>query len=494
MDIVKDLIHSKEELLNNIQSLKGNIQHGLNKLTPFERTTKLFDENSFVEVGAMTQKDGSGVLTGYGTVNGRLVFVYSQDYTVDGGALNSFNSKKISRIMDMAVKMGAPLVQIYDSVGASLTEGIETLEAYGRIIGRNTKLSGVIPQIAVIAGNCTGIFALSAAMSDFSIIVENSGNLYISTPETLTEKHGNHVDSDMYANFEKCTKNGSVQICSQNEDEALQMVRKLIDTVPSNNLETAEVVTNKDVINEVQAEIDNMVNNNDVNIDEVLRIISDRDSIIEFNKNYDIATKTVLMKMNGSSIGVIAVNNGARLDVKGLDKITHMIKICNCFNIPLLCLVNSEGFVQNIDEEKNGLAVSAAKMMCSLSQAVVPKVALITGKAYGAIYTAFCSKESAADMVYAWPNAKIALTEPELIIKTLYKDEIMSAEEPKKKEIEIIKEKTAEVTSPYKAAQLGYIDDVIIPSQTRVMIVTTFDMLLSKRVVDYPRKHMSVLL
>lgn len=461
----------------------------VNKLTPFERATKLFDENSFIEIGAMTKKDGSGVLTGYGTVNGKLVFAYSQNYTVDGGAFNSFNSKKILKIMDMAVKMGAPLVQIYDSVGASLKEGIEILEAYGNIIGMNTKLSGVIPQIAVIAGNCTGISALSAAMSDFSIIVENSGKFYINTPETLTQKNGSYVNSDMYANFEKCNENGSVQISAKNEDEALKLVRKLINTIPSNNLETAETIISDDM----QAEIDNIADNN-VKIDEILRIISDRDSIIEFGKDYDNASKTLLMKMNGSSVGVIAVDDSARLGINALNKITHMVKICNCFNIPLLCLVDSEGFAQSIDEEKNGLAISAARMMCALSQAVVPKISLITGKAYGAIYTAFCSKESAADIVYALPSAKIALQEPEILIKTLYRDEIMSAEEPKKKEKDIIKEKTAEFTSPYKAAEMGYVDDIILPSQTRVKLVATFDMLLSKRVVNYPRKHMSVLL
>lgn len=494
MEIVKELVNNKEKMRNSMQNAKQNFQHQSGRLTPMERINMLFDEDSFVEIGAMSGKDGAGVLTGYGTVGGKLAFTYIQDYAVNGGALDSFGSKKIVRIMDMAVKMGAPLIEVYDSVGAKLTEGIGVLEAYGSIISRNAKLSGVVPQIAVVAGPCTGIAALSAAMSDFSIIVQKTGELYINSPKKLTECEGTNVSSNMYADSENCIKNGSVQVSVSKEEEGLLLVKKLINYIPSNNLEVVQMSSDAGAPDEVQSGLDDIVNKGDIKIDTLLNTIADSESVIEFDKSSDMNIKTALIKINGMTAGTAAIGNGGRLNIKSIEKITRMVKFCNCFNIPILCMVNSEGFIQNICEENSGLSSAAARMICALNQAVVPKVSLITGKAYGAIYTAFCSKETACDVVYAWPGAKISLAEPEEIIKALYKDEIILSEEPKKKETEIIKEKTDEVTSPYKAAEMGYLDDIIIPSKTKGILYETFDMLQSKRVVNYPKKHVSVLL
>lgn len=494
MEIVKELINNKEKMINSIQSEKQDFQHRSGKLTPMERVSILFDENSFTEVGAMTGKDGAGVLAGYGTVGGGLVFTYMQDYTVNGGALDSFGSKKIVRIMDMAAKMGAPLIEVYDSVGAKLTEGIEVLESYGNIVSHNARLSGVIPQIAMVVGPCTGIAALSAAMSDFGIIVQKSGELYINSPKTLTEFQGITIDPNMYANSENCIKNGSMHVSVTNEEEGLSLVRKLINYIPSNNLEVAPVDSDTEVSYEPQSELDDMVNKGSIKIDTLLNTIGDPGSLIEFDKSSDVNTKTALIKINGMTAGAAAIGDGGRLNIRNIEKITRMVKFCNCFNIPMICLVNSEGFIKSMDEENNGLAAAAAKMICALNQAVIPKISLITGKAYGAIYTAFCSKEAACDVVYAWAGAKISLAEPEALIKALYKDEIISSDEPKKKENEIIKQKYDEVTSPYKAAEMGYVDDIIIPSKTKGILYGALDMLQSKRVISYPKKHASILL
>lgn len=496
MDKVDNLIHIIKESLKGGGDSKIEMQHNLHKNTARERLQFILDEGSFIEIGALVQNNGAGVITGYGTVEGKLVYIYSQDYTVDGGAINVVNSNKICNVMDMAVKMGAPLIQVFDSVGAKLSEGLDVLTSYGRVLRKNAKLSGVVPQIAVIAGPCLGIAALSATMSDFTIMIDGSSELSISSSKKLAKEEEKYVDSKMYSSPAKCSENGSIQIVAANDVEAFKTVKKILSYIPSNNMENAPIGIKSSNLNGLNSNLDEMANSEDVNSYEVMKSLADSDSIIELNNNWEPSIITSLAKINGITVGIIAneQKHPISLSIRISEKISRFVKICDCYNIPILSIVDTKGFVVSLTEEQNGLSLHISKMIYALIEATVPKVSLIIGEAYGTGYLALASKEVAFDIAYAWPTAKISVTEPETLIKLLYKDEIIQAENPKIKEQEVILKYMDEVTSPYKAAQKGIIDDIIIPSETKQRIFASIDMLHSKREIKYPKKHGSTLI
>jgi methylmalonyl-CoA decarboxylase subunit alpha len=497
MGKIDELAQKKELVLAAGGEVNIQMQHNLNKMTARERIAFLLDEGSFIEIGMLTGEDGAGVITGYGTINCRLVYIYSEDYTVSAGLLSVKSSKKIVRIMEMALKMGAPLIQIIDSAGARFDEGLNILSGYGNIVSMNAKLSGVIPQIAVVAGPCTGLSAISAALSDITIIAKNSGEIYISASEDIEENSRNFVDKNMYANANKSMDNGVAQIAVEDDKAALSMAKKLIDYLPSNNLEFSQV-TGGETRNIVMSNnLDNNMVGNNINVKEKISVIVDADSEIELDHNLSKSVSTVLARTNGVTVGIIANNrdvNEGRLDVKACEKITKFVKLCDCFNITLISLVDTKGFAASIEEENNGLALTAAKMIYSLSEANVPKIALVTGEAYGAAYIALASKETAFDVTYAWPSAKIAITDPATLIKVLNKDDILESETPKVTEQQLIHKYIEESASAYKAAEEGYVDDIILPSETFAKLFLTLDMLQSKRTMKYPKKHGSVLI
>jgi acetyl-CoA carboxylase carboxyltransferase component len=461
-----------------------------------ERIGLIIDDGSFIEIGALIRSDGAGVITGYGTVSGKLVYIYSQDSTLDGGAVNTFNSNKICNIMDMAIRMGAPLIQVFDSVGAKLSEGLDILSSYAGILKRNAKLSGVVPQIAVIAGPCSGIAALSATMSDFTIMVENSGELAISSNKVLTKEEEKYVDTKMYSSSSNCSQNGSIQIVAKNDVVAFEIVKKILGYIPSNNMEKAPLGVESSDLNHTNNSLNEMFNSEIINSYEVMMSLIDEDSIVELNNNWENSIITCLAKINGITVGIIAnvKNQCASLNIRISEKISRFVKICDCYNIPILSIVDTNGFVVSLEEEQNGLSFHASKMIYALVEATVPKVSLIVGKAYGAGYLVLGSKELVFDVSYAWPTAKISVTEPETLIKILHKDEIIGAENPKLKEKELVLQYIDEITSPYRAAENGIVDDVIMPSETKQRIFASIDMLYSKREVKYPKKHGSTLI
>ena len=496
MDKVDNLIHIIKESLKGGGDSKIEMQHNLHKNTARERLQFILDEGSFIEIGALVQNNGAGVITGYGTVEGKLVYIYSQDYTVDGGAINVVNSNKICNVMDMAVKMGAPLIQVFDSVGAKLSEGLDVLTSYGRVLRKNAKLSGVVPQIAVIAGPCLGIAALSATMSDFTIMIDGSSELSISSSKKLAKEEEKYVDSKMYSSPTKCSENGSVQIVAANDIEAFKTVKKILSYIPSNNMENAPIGKKSSNLNGLNSKLDEMANSEDVSSYEVMMSLADADSIIELNNSWEPSIITSLAKINGITVGIIANEQKypISLSIRISEKISRFVKICDCYNIPILSIVDTKGFIVSLTEEQSGLSLHISKMIYALIEATVPKVSLIIGEAYGTGYLALASKEVAFDIAYAWPTAKISVTEPETLIKLLYKDEIIQADNPKIKEQEVILKYMDEVTSPYKAAQKGIIDDIIIPSETKQRIFASLDMLHSKREIKYPKKHGSTLI
>ncbi|MFD3155556.1 acyl-CoA carboxylase subunit beta [Haloimpatiens sp. FM7330] len=497
MDKVENLISIKNENIQGGGQEKVNIQHNLGKMTARERILQVLDEGSFIEIGNLIEKNGAGVITGYGTINGRLVYLYSQDYTVNGGLINKTNSNKICRIMKMAQKMGAPLIQIMDSVGAKISDGLDALEAYGKIINLNTSLSGVVPQIAVIVGPCEGIAALSATMSDFTIVVDKCGSLCINSSQKLIEKEEKYVDKNTYSNAENVNRNGNVQLEVKTEDEAFSLIKKLMSYIPSNNLEVSVCESEPVDLNIPKSRLDEIAKTESYDIYEIINEISDEKSLIEINSKWQKAIITGLIKVNGISVGIIATNKNVEkgcLNIKNIDKISRFIKMCDAFNIPILSMVDTKGFEVSLEEEKNGLAVFASKIVYSLSEAEVPKIALIIGEAYGAGYITLASKETSFDITYAWPSAKISLIEPREMAKKLYEKDIISSDNPREKEEKLIDSHIDEFTSPYLAAEKGHVDDIIIPSETKQRLFAMFDMLQSKREIKYPKKHGSILI
>lgn len=495
MDNIENLLKIKEQREKGGGDEKIEAQHNLNKLTARERIETLLDSGSFIEIGSLVNKNGGGVITGYGTIEGRLVYVFSQDYTVEGGSIESSNSRKIVRIMEMALKMGAPVVQIFDSAGAKISSGLEALGAYGAIIKKNTELSGVVPQVAVVAGACTGLASISAAMSDFAIMVEASGELYINSPEKIGEKEAKYVDIDIYGGALSASKNGTAQLTAKDDKEALEVVRKLFGYMPSNNLELAPFGCSE-VLSTPDSRLDEIAKEENYDIYEIINIIGDKESFIEINGNFAPEVLTGLMKINGLTVGVMAsdkIEKNEGISIRVLEKLARFVKLCSCFNISLLSLVDTKGLAVSLEEERGGLALAASSFVYALAEAKVPKVSLIIGEAYGSAYLAFASKEAAFDITYAWPGAKVAAAEPEGLIKALYREQILEAENPKEKEDELIRNHKDNISNPYIAAEEGYIDDIILPSESRMRLFAVLDMLQSKREISYPKKHGSVL-
>lgn len=491
MDKVDNLAEVKKQCCHGGGEEKMQMQHNLDKLTARERILHLLDEGTFIEIGALLNNNGGGVIAGYGTIQGRLVYVYSQDYTVDGGALTKENCDKICRVMDMAAKMGAPIIQVFDSVGAKLSEGLDVLGAYGKILNRNAKLSGVIPQISVVAGPSIGIAALNSTMSDFTIMVEKSGELGISTSSKLIESEGRYIDKTVYSNAENCAKNGSIQMSAEDDKSAMKLVRQLLQYIPSNNAEGAPISEETNDLNIVNERFNEMVNNENCDTDEIINEISDNGSVISLNKEWAKSVVTDLVKINGLTVGVIGnrKSENPNVDMAVCDKITRFVRLCDSFNIPVLSIVNSKGFIVDLEQEQKGLSLYAGKILHALSGADIGKLALIVGEAYGASYLVFASKEASFDAVYSWPSAKISLGDPKALIKTLYHNEIVKEDDPKAAEEKVIEKYMAEVTDPYAAARKGYVDDIIMPSETKARVFAMLDMLQSKRELKYPKKH-----
>ncbi|SHJ70338.1 propionyl-CoA carboxylase carboxyltransferase subunit [Clostridium amylolyticum] len=466
MDRVEELLQRKSEILIGGGKDSLNMQHNLNKLTARERIEQLVDENSFIEIGGFIGKNSAGCITGYGTVQGRLVYVVSQDYSVKGGAINGHNTRKTVNILRMALKMGAPVIQIFDSVGIDTSEDLEALRYYGELIKENSKLSGVVPNIGVIAGPCTGTLAILASMCDFTILSEKSGEFYVNDTLKLANTSGKFVEYKNYASPEFSSQNGSIKLTSEDDKDAMIMVRKLLSYIPSNNLGFPP----RDHIGEeaVSPIFDNMVKTDSINVEEIIRELGDLDSFIELGKNFGDSVTIAFIKINGLNTGILGLNKkNTPLNIKAIEKVTGFIKICDSFNIPLITVAKDiTSFGVNAEEEKAGLALSLSKLLYTLSEAVIPKVSLLVGKTQGTGYITFCSKESACDMVLAWPTASITLASSE----------------------------AKETESIYKAAEVGLIDDIIIPSESKGRLYMALDMLSTKREIKYPKKHGSTLI
>ncbi|EYE87936.1 methylmalonyl-CoA carboxyltransferase [Fervidicella metallireducens AeB] len=508
MDRIMELCQRKQHIDMAGGEDKIEKQHSQGKLTARERIEYFFDENSFVEIDkfvkhrctnfGMENQDipNEGVITGYGTVDGRLVFIFAQDFTVVGGSLGEMHAKKICKVMDMAVKNGAPIVGLNDSGGARIQEGVDALSGYGNIFYRNTKASGVVPQIAAIMGPCAGGAVYSPALMDFIFMVDRKSQMFITGPQVIKSVTGEEVTAEGLggAATHNC-KSGVAHFTAKDDMECLDKIKKLLSYLPSNNLERTPVYEQKDDVNRICNELNSIIpenSNKPYDMKEIIKSIADNGEFFEVQEEYAKNIITGFARFGGMSVGIIAnqpkVLAGC-LDINASDKAGRFIRTCDAFNIPILSLVDVPGFLPGTAQEFGGIIRHGAKMLYAYSEATVPKITVILRKAYGGAYLAMCSKDLGADVVYAWPSAEIAVMGPDGAAGIIFKKEISSAENPEEKRKEMIEKYRQEFANPYTAAERGFVDDVIIPSETRKYIIISLMMLSSKRESNLPKKH-----
>ncbi|TAD96505.1 MAG: acyl-CoA carboxylase subunit beta [Bacteroidetes bacterium] len=482
-------------------------QHKKGKLSARERIELLLDEGSFEEIGKFVMhrcKDfgldkeyylGDGVVTGYGTINGRMVYVFSQDFTVLGGSLSETNAEKICKIMDLAMKNGVPIIGLNDSGGARIQEGVMSLGGYADIFYRNTLASGVVPQISAIMGPCAGGAVYSPAITDFILMVEQTSYMFVTGPNVVkTVTHEEVSSEELGGASTHSTKSGVTHFSCANEVECIQNIKRLLHFIPQNCEEIAPVYP-YEIANENRPELNNIIPENPnqpYDMREVIAHIVDdgEHGFFEVHKNYAENIVVGFAKIAGRSIGIVgnqpAVLAGV-LDIKSSVKAARFVRFCDCFNIPLLVLVDVPGFLPGTDQEWNGVITNGAKLLYAFCEATVPRVTVITRKAYGGAYDVMNSKHIGADMNYAWPTAEIAVMGAKGAAEIIFKREIASAENPEEKLAEKVQEYTEKFTNPYRAAHRGYIDEVIKPEQTRQKLIAAFKILENK--VDHlPKK------
>ncbi|MCF6181765.1 acyl-CoA carboxylase subunit beta [Lutibacter sp.] len=482
-------------------------QHSKKKLTARERVTYLLDEGSFEEYGMLVthrttdfgmEKEvyfGDGVITGSGTINGRLVFVFAQDFTVFGGALSETHAEKICKIMDHAVKIGVPLIGLNDSGGARIQEGVRSLGGYADIFYRNVQASGVIPQISAIMGPCAGGAVYSPAMTDFTLMVENTSYMFVTGPNVVKTVTNEDVTAEELGGATThAVKSGVTHITSANDMVCLEDIKTLLSYIPQNN-KIKSLKLPYILEDEYREELEHIIPENankPYDMHQVIDGIIDKDSFFEIHKNFAENIIVGFARIAGKSIGIVAnqpmVLAGC-LDVDSSKKGARFTRFCDCFNIPLLVLVDVPGFLPGTNQEWNGIITNGAKLLYALSEATVPRITVITRKAYGGAYDVMNSKHIGADMNYAWPSAEIAVMGAKGAAEIIFKNEIKNSKNPEK----TLKEKEYEYASkfadPYMATQRGFIDEIIYPKETRRKLIKTFQILENKEVTKPIRKH-----
>lgn len=510
-DMTKDRLAELESKIEKAKVAGGEdriaAQHKKGKFTARERIHFLLDDGSFEEIGMFvthrsvnfgldkTKFLGDGVVTGYGTINGRLVYVFSQDFTVLGGSLAEAHAEKICKIMDLAMKNGAPVIGLNDSGGARIQEGVVSLGGYADIFYRNTLASGVIPQLSAIMGPCAGGAVYSPALTDFIMMVENTSYMFVTGPNVVkTVTHEEVSSEDLGGASAHSTKSGVTHLTYTNEMECINGIKKLLSYMPQNCEEDAPRIP-YETSNEARPSLNNIIPENanqPYDIKEVITNTVDEGSFYEIHKDFAENIVVGFARLAGRSIGIIA-NQPAFLagvlDIKSSQKGARFVRFCDAFNIPMLVFEDVPGFLPGTDQEWNAIITNGAKLLFAFSEATVPRITVITRKAYGGAYDVMNSKHIGADMNYAWPNAEIAVMGAKGAAEIIFKKEIQEASNPEEK----WKEKEAEYAemfaNPYKAAARGYIDEVIKPEQTREKLIKAFKMLENKVATLPKKKH-----
>ncbi len=483
-------------------------QHKGGKLTARERLALLFDADSFTETDMFvrhrchnfglekTEIPGDGVVCGHGLVGGRRVFGYAQDFTSRAGTMSEMQSKKICRLMDLAIKTGAPMVGLNDSGGARIQEGVDALSGYGQIFFRNTLASGVVPQISGIMGPTAGGAVYSPAMTDFVFMVKDSSYMFITGPQVIKAVTGEEVDSETLGGaMVHASRSGCSHFACESDVDAIDQIRELLSYLPSNNLEDPPVAPCSDDPARDCPELDSVVPDDprkSYDMRTVIASLADDGKFFETHELFATNMIVCFIRMGGMPVGVVAnqpmVMAGA-LDVNASDKATRFIRFCNAFNIPLLTLVDVPGYLPGVEQEHSGIIRHGAKLLWCYSEATVPMVTLVTRKAYGGSYLAMCSTDLGADCVFAWPNAEIAVMGAEGASRIIFRKEIAAAEDKDAKFAEKVDEYEDLFANPYKAAERGYVTAVIRPSESRARVLEAFSMLRNKRELRPSRKN-----
>src|SRR6478672_2588007 len=481
-------------------------QHNKGKLTARERLDLLLDSNSFIEIDKYvvhrstdsdtTKYYGDGVITGFGTINGRKVFVYAYDFTILDGSLGEMAGKKIVKLMDHAIKTGAPVIGILDSGGARIQEGVMSLDGYGDIFYRNTMASGVIPQITASIGPCAGGAVYSPAMTDFVIMVENIGQMFVTGPEVVKEVLSQEVSfEDLGGAKTHATKSGVAHFIAKNEYDCMDKIKKLLSYVPQNNAEEPLPIESTDDPNRIDANLVGILPENpyqQYDMKEIMKSIVDNGEFLEVHELFAENIIVGFARMGGRSVGIVAnqpMYLAGALDINSSTKAARFIRFCDSFNISIITLVDTPGYLPGADQEHNGIIRHGSKLLYAYCEATVPKITCIIGKAYGGAYIAMGSKNLRADINYAWPTAEIAVLGPEAAITIVHRKSLKNSKNP----IEIKKKLAAEYrekfANPYIAAEKGIIDLVIDPIETRIMIVKALNIMQNKRQSRPVRKH-----
>lgn len=501
-----DLMNSKKEhILGEGGPKRVAKQHAKGKMTARERIEKLFDEGTFVELDQFVKhrctnfgqeaKDlpAEGVITGYGTVDGRLVYAYAQDFTVEGGSLGEMHAKKIWKVQDMSLKMGAPCVGINDSGGARIQEAVDALSGYGGIFMRNTEASGVVPQISVIMGPCAGGAVYSPALTDFIYMVKNTSQMFITGPAVIKSVTAEVVTAEQLGGaMTHNTTSGVAHFAAENEDDCIDQIRYLLSFLPSNNMDDAPERPTNDDPSRMDDSLDTVIPDNSnmpYDMKDIIHSLVDDGEFYEVHKYYATNIITGFAHFDGRSVGIIANQPAVMagcLDINASDKSARFIRFCDAFNIPIVNLVDVPGFLPGTDQEYGGIIRHGAKMLYAYCEATVPKITVITRKAYGGSYLAMCSRELGADQVMAWPTSEIAVMGPAGAANIIFRKD-----DPDTKKAHT-EEYIEEFATPYKAAERGYVDMVIEPKETRPRIITALNMLASKRENRPAKKHGNV--
>jgi acetyl-CoA carboxylase carboxyltransferase component len=483
-------------------------QHAKGKLTARERLSLLLDDGSFQELDAFVTHRitdfglasnrplGDGVVTGYGTINGRMVLVYAQDFTVFGGSLSEAHAEKICKILDLAMKNGIPVIGLNDSGGARIQEGVVSLGGYADIFLRNTMASGVIPQISAILGPCAGGAVYSPALTDFIIMVKDTSYMFVTGPDVVRAvTHEDVTFETLGGAMVHNTTSGVAHFAANSEEEAIHIIRRLMDYIPSNNMEDPPMVEPTDDPMRMDEELNSIIPDNPnkpYDMKEIILRVVDNGEFLEVQEYFAQNIIVGFARLNGRSVGVVAQQPSVLagvLDINASIKAARFVRFCDCFNIPLITFEDVPGFMPGVAQEHGGIIRHGAKLLYAYCEATVPKITVITRKAYGGAYDVMSSKHIRGDMNYAWPTAEIAVMGPDGAVNIIYRDEIARSPNPEETRQRLIEEYRAKFATPYVAAARGYLDDIIEPKETRPKLIAALELLKSKRDSNPPKKH-----
>jgi len=505
---LEELAHRNEEALQGGGPQRIKRQHELGKLTARERVELLLDPGSFVELDRFkthrcTDFDmdkqkvpGDGVVTGYGMVDGRQVFVFSQDFTVFGGSLSGAFSEKVCKVMDLAMKTGCPVIGINDGGGARIQEGVVSLAGYADIFLRNVLASGVVPQISAVLGPCAGGACYSPAMTDFIFMVENSSYMFITGPDVIRTVTYEEVTAEQLGGAESCnTRSGVAHFASPNERESLHTIRELLSFLPSNNTEDPPLRPTNDDPNRRDEKLNSLIPDNPskpYDIKELIKTVVDENYFLEVQKDFARNMVVGFARLGGRSVGIVA-NQPAYLagvlDIDASTKGGRFVRFCDCFNIPIVTFVDVPGFLPGTAQEYGGIIRHGAKLLYAYCEATVPKISIITRKAYGGAYVVMSSQRIRGDVHLAYPTAEIAVMGPEGAVNIIFRNAITKAADPQAERERLVNDYRHTFANPFKAAELGYIDEIIMPADTRPRLIRALDMLQNKREKNPPKKH-----